>query len=109
MKVMTDSKGLEDIKDPDTCHVYALYKLFASEEELQELAARYRAGGMGYGDAKKALHSKFEETFGPFREKRAELERDPDTVEDILREGATRARSAIDPIVTAARAATGLE
>lgn len=109
MKVMTDSKGLEEAKDPDTCNVFALYKLFASELEQEELAARYRAGGMGYGDAKKALHIKFEETFGPFREKRAELERDPDTVEDILREGAVRARSVIAPIVTAARAATGLE
>lgn len=109
MKVVTDSKGLEEPKDPDTCNVFALYKLFASEDEQAELAARYRAGGMGYGDAKKALHEKFEETFGPMREKREALENDPDYVEDVLRDGAKRASEVILPIVQHARQAVGLE
>ena len=109
MKVVTDSTPLEDPKDPDTCNVFALYKLFASEEEQAELAARYRAGGMGYGDAKKALHEKFEEHFLPLQEKRDALEQDPDTVEDILRAGAARAREAVQPVLDHARRAVGLE
>lgn len=109
MKVVTDSTPLEDPKDPDTCKVFALYKLFATEAEQSELAARYRAGGMGYGEAKKALADKFEAYFEPFRAKRAELEADPDTIHDVLREGAARARAAIQPVLTSARVAAGLE
>jgi tryptophanyl-tRNA synthetase len=109
MKVVTDSTPLEDPKDPDTCNVFALYKLFASEEEQAELAARYRAGGMGYGDAKKALADKVEEHFAPFQEKRDALAQDPDTLEDILRAGAARARAAVQPVLEHARCAVGLE
>lgn len=108
MKVVTDSTPLDDPKDPDTCNVFALYKLFATEEEQAELAARYRAGGMGYGDAKKALHEKFEALFLPLQEKRDALEQDPDTLEDILRDGAKRAREAVAPVLEHARRAVGL-
>jgi tryptophanyl-tRNA synthetase len=109
MKVVTDSTPLEAPKDPDTCNVFALYKLFASDEEQADLAARYRAGGMGYGEAKKALADKLDETFGPYRDRRAELEANPDEVEDVLRDGAKRARAAMEPVVAAAREAVGLE
>lgn len=109
MKVVTDSAALEDVKDPDTCNVFALYKLFADESEQQTLAARYREGGMGYGEAKKALADKVEAYFGPYRGKRAELERDPEQVEAVLLDGAVRARKAIEPVLTAARKAAGLE
>lgn len=108
MKVVTDSTPLEEPKDPDTCNVFALYKLFASEEEQAELAARYRAGGMGYGEAKKALAAKTEEVFGPFRERRAELEQNLDEVEAVLEDGARRARAAVEPVLHAAREAVGL-
>ncbi len=109
MKVVTDSTPLEEPKDPDTCNVYALYRLFASEAEAAGLAERYRAGGMGYGEAKKALAEKFEAHFEPFREKRAYLEAHPDEVEDVLQAGAARARETIRPVLQAARAAVGLE
>jgi tryptophanyl-tRNA synthetase len=58
MGIITDSTPLEDPKDPETCNVFKLYKLFADKKEIQELAAKYKAGGMGYGDAKKTLLSK---------------------------------------------------
>ena len=108
MKVVTDSAGLEDAKDPEACTVFALYTLFATEEEREDLAARYRAGGMGYGEAKKALADKLDEVFGPMRERREALEQAPDEVEDVLREGARRARAAIAPVLDAAREAAGL-
>ena len=109
MKVVTDSTPLEEPKDPDTCNVFALYKLFATEDQQSELAAKYRAGGMGYGEAKKALADIVEEHFGPYREKREALMQDPDTVEDILQDGAKRARAAVHPILQHARQAVGLE
>jgi tryptophanyl-tRNA synthetase len=109
MKILTDSKELEDPKDPDTCNVFALYKLFATEAEQADLAERYRAGGMGYGTAKAELLDKINEHFGPMREKRAELAGDMDYVEDVLREGAERASSLARETLTKARKAVGLE
>jgi tryptophanyl-tRNA synthetase len=67
MRIVTDSKGVADVKDPDTCNVFALYRLFASEAEREAMAARYRAGGLGYGEVKKAVHEKFEAHFAPLR------------------------------------------
>lgn len=108
MRIVTDSKGLEDVKDPETCTVFALYKLLATADEQAELAARYRAGGMGYGDAKKALAEAFERHFGPYRERRAELAAKPDEVEDILQDGARRARREAATTLAMARQAVGL-
>jgi len=108
MRIVTDSKGLEEPKDPDTCNVYLLYKLFASQEEREQMAANLRAGNYGYGSAKKALYEKFVETFTPLRQKREELERNLDYVEEVLRKGAERARAAATVTLDAARRATGL-
>jgi len=109
MRIVTDSKGLADAKDPDTCNVFALYKLFATEAEREALAARYRAGGMGYGEAKKALAEKFEAHFGPLRAKRDELAKDLGYVEGVLRAGAERARAEARETLQKARQAVGLE
>jgi tryptophanyl-tRNA synthetase len=109
MRVVTDSTPMADPKNPDTCNVFALYSLFATADEKAEMADRYRAGGMGYGDAKKALAEKVEAHFGSFRENRAAWEQNPDGVEDVLREGARRARDVIRPILHEARSAVGLE
>jgi tryptophanyl-tRNA synthetase len=109
MRIVTDSTPLEEPKDPSSCSVFALYKLFATPEEAEDLAARYRAGGLGYGTAKKELLEKIRETFAPLGEKRAELERDPDGVEDVLRDGARRARDLVRHTLSRARRAVGLE
>jgi len=109
MKVLTDSKEMEDPKDPESCNVYALYKLFATETELAELAERYRAGGMGYGHAKMELLEKINEHFGPMREKRRELAEDMDYVNDILRTGAAKASVLARETLQKARQAVGLE
>lgn len=55
MSIVTDDTPLEDPKDPDTCNVYALMKYFTSGQRLEEIAAKYRAGGYGYGHAKLEL------------------------------------------------------
>ncbi len=92
MSIVTDSTPLESPKNPDTDNVFALFRLFATDAEREALADRYRAGGMGYGDAKKALFEIFWSRFEPFRRKRAELAAQPDYVDAILKKGAERAR-----------------
>ena len=109
MSIVTDSKALEDPKDPETCNVFKLFKLFATPEQQADLAARYRAGGMGYGTAKKELADLFEAHFAPMRAKRAELAANPNYVEDVLQAGAAKARKLAAETVKRARQAVGLE
>ncbi|WP_417387816.1 tryptophan--tRNA ligase [Gimesia sp.] len=108
MSIKTDSAALEDPKDPETCAVYALYRLFASEEQQAELAQRYRAGGMGYGEAKQAVQDAALEYFGPARERREQLAADTDTLNDILAEGARKAREKGKQVLDRVQAACGL-
>jgi tryptophanyl-tRNA synthetase len=107
MGIVTDSKLLEDVKDPTTCTVFALYQLFASEAEQAELAAMYRAGGMGYGTAKTRLLEKIDERFGPARAKRQDLLNNLDYVEQVLRDGAVRARAVAAQTMQLTRTAAG--
>jgi tryptophanyl-tRNA synthetase len=109
MSIITDSTPLEEPKNPDTCNVFALYKLFVTDAEAADLAARYRVGGFGYGTAKKELLSKINEHFAPMRVKRAELEKNPDYVNEVLKKGAERARAETRKTLQAARQAVGLE
>ncbi|MDI6775534.1 MAG: tryptophan--tRNA ligase [Verrucomicrobiota bacterium] len=109
MRIVTDSKTLADPKDPDTCKVFALYRLFATEDETRRLAERYRAGGMGYGEAKKMLFERLWNCLAPFRARRAELEKNPGYVESTLRQGAERARAEARRTLDAARRAIGVD
>lgn len=108
MSIQTDSTALEDPKDPDTCNVFALIKLFADDETREEVAEKYRAGGYGYGHAKKELLGLIEGYFDEAREKRKELEKDPDYVHDVLREGGKKARERAEMVMEPIREATGL-
>lgn len=107
MSIVTDSTPVEQPKDPDTCTVSMLYRLFATPEERAEMDRRYRAGGMGYGDAKKALLAKVEAAFGPARERRRELLARPDELTDLLQDGARRAREHVRPLLGRIREAAG--
>lgn len=89
----TDSRGVDDPKDPEASTIYQLYKLMAAPAERDEMAARFRKGGYGYGDAKKELARKVLEYFGPFRQARESFARDMDRVHDVLADGARRARA----------------
>jgi tryptophanyl-tRNA synthetase len=108
MGIVTDSSTVADPKDPAKCTVFTLYSMFATEAEKAALAARYRAGGMGYGEAKQALLEKIDAYFEPFRRRRKELARDPSYVEDVLREGAKRARAEAQETMALVRAAVGM-
>jgi tryptophanyl-tRNA synthetase len=109
MGIVTDSTPVADPKDPDSSTVFALYSLFASEEERAALAARYRAGGMGYGEAKTALLEKVDSYFKPFREKRKQLAANPDFVEEALRKGAHKARVEARKTMALVRSAVGMK
>ncbi len=108
MKIVTDSTPVEEPKDPDKCNVFALLKLVASAEELSQWESRYRAGGLGYGEAKKRLAELMIDYFKPFRRKRAELENNIDYVKKVLADGAGRARAVAVETLEKARVAVGL-
>ncbi|MGD8428059.1 MAG: tryptophan--tRNA ligase, partial [Balneolaceae bacterium] len=108
MSIQTDSTPLDEPKDPEKCNVYALIKLFADEEKQNEIAEKYRAGGYGYGHAKKELLGMIEEYFADARVKRKELVEDLDTVRDILREGGMKARARAEEVMEPVRKVTGL-
>jgi tryptophanyl-tRNA synthetase len=107
MSVVTDSTSVDDPKDT-SAPVFQLWSLFADEADRAEMFERARGGGVGYGDVKKDLLKRLLEYFGPMREKREELAKRPDDVEDILAGGARRARELGAPVVAAARDAAGL-
>lgn len=108
MSIVTDSTPLEAPKDPEKCNVYKLYCLFATPKEQQDLAEKYRAGGFGYGQAKQMLCEKIEQYFSPARQRRKELASQPGLVEEILQQGAKRAREEARATMTLVRKAVGL-
>jgi tryptophanyl-tRNA synthetase len=109
MGIVTDSTPVEAPKDPTKCNVFALYSLFGTAAEQETLAQRYRAGGMGYGEAKKMLLEKINELFGPFRERRKQLASDPSHVENVLQDGARRARQEARQTMDKVRCAVGMK
>ncbi len=108
MSIVTDSTPLEAPKDPDTNNVYALYKLFASKEEDEEMRRKFREGGYGYGHAKKELLEKIWNHFEAARVRREELTADTDYVKDVLKEGAKAARESARQVMDRVREQTGI-
>ncbi|HAS82001.1 MAG TPA: tryptophan--tRNA ligase [Verrucomicrobia bacterium] len=108
MRIVTDCTPLEEPKDPETCNVFKLYRLFATPDQREAMETRYRTPGFGYGEAKKALLDIMTEALAPFRAKRETLAADPGYVERVLQAGATRARAEAGRTLAAARRAMGL-
>jgi tryptophanyl-tRNA synthetase len=107
-RVVTDSTALEDPKNPEQCNVYALLRLFTTPEEADEIAAKYRQGGYGYGHAKGRLAELVNERFAEARERYTKLESDSDYVRDVLREGGRKARQAAEATMERVRDACGV-
>ncbi len=108
MRITTDSRPMEQPKEPDEDHLFQLYRLMATAEETAEMAALYRRGGFGYGDVKKQIVAVAERYFADARARRAELEARPDDVRDILIAGAARARAKAGEVLDRARKACGV-
>jgi len=108
MGIKTDSRPMEEPKEPEGDFLFDLYSLFATQEQIDELAAVYRRGNFGYGSIKKELVQLAENYFAAAREKRKELESQPKTVREILDEGASRARKKAGEVLRRAQNACGL-
>jgi tryptophanyl-tRNA synthetase len=108
MRITTDSRPLEDPKDPDTDHLYQLFQLLAPQADVQEMADLYRRGGFGYGEIKKKLADAADNFFDAARQRRSELEANPDQVLEILHQGALRARQKAASVLRRAEKACGL-
>ena len=108
MGIKTSSVPMGEPLDPDSDTVFALYKLLASAAEVADMEQKYRAGSIGFGHAKKELLGKIEEHFAPARARRKELEQNVGELEEILREGAERARAEARRTLDACRRAVGM-
>ena len=108
MKITTDSKTVDESKDPETCSVFALYKCFAGKAEQEELAERYRKGGMGYGEAKQLCFEALNQELKEPREIYHEIRNDTDKLNGILEAGRDKARSVARQVTNRVREKVGL-
>ncbi len=108
MSIVTDSKGVDEVKDSETCNVFTIYKLFSSKDELEVMTDYYKKGKIGYGEAKKILLEKITRYFEPFNEKYQSLKSNPKKVEEILENGAEKVRKITLKTLEDVRKATGL-
>ncbi|SDR67986.1 tryptophan--tRNA ligase [Opitutus sp. GAS368] len=109
MGIVMDSRTPAEPKpDADRNLAVQLLKLFAPKDVAADFEHRLRAGGLGYGDLKKTLFEHYWNFFAPYRAKRAELATNPDYVDQVLRDGAQRARAVAEKTMARARQACGL-
>ena len=109
MSIETDSTPLEDPKNPDTDNVFALYKLLATPEQIEEMRQNYLNGGYGYGHAKQALYELILEKYADARTKFDELMNDKVTLDAFLENGALKARDVAQKVLKRTRNKLGLK
>lgn len=107
MGIATDSTPLEAPKNPDTCNVFALYKILGSEDQIKALKEKYVAGNFGYGHAKQALFELIVEKFADQREKFNYYMEHPNEVEAALTVGAEKARLVANKTLKRVRSVMG--
>jgi len=107
MGIQTDSTPLEDPKDPESCNVFALYKLLATPAQIEELAANYRGGDFGYGHAKTALLELILEEFAEARAQFDHYMAHPEEVAAALKVGAEKARPVAQATLSRVRTKLG--
>jgi tryptophanyl-tRNA synthetase len=109
MRIVTDSRPMEEPKDPQSDHLFQLYSLFVDDDARESMAATYRRGGFGYGQVKKALADAAIACFQQARERRREFEAQPNRVREILGDGAARARKKAGEVLLRAQRACGVK
>ncbi|MBN2579228.1 MAG: tryptophan--tRNA ligase [Pirellulales bacterium] len=109
MRIVTDSRPMEEPKDPETDHLYQLYRLLATEPQREEMAALYRRGGFGYGEVKKALAALAADYFTEARRRKEKLDADPEYVRQVLADGAKKARIKAAEVLLRAQRACGVK
>jgi tryptophanyl-tRNA synthetase len=108
MRITTDSRPMEQPKEPEGDQLFQLYSLVATPQEREQMAALYRRGGFGYGEVKTALADAAERYFAEARARRAELAAHPERVREVLADGAGRARKKANEVLIRAKRACGL-
>lgn len=108
MSILSDSKGIEEPKNPEESIIFQIHSLFLTESEKMILADKYRKGGIGYGDLKKALLETVMETFSPFREKRNQLSNDLSYVKQTLVLGKEKAQTIAEQKIAEIRKSIGI-
>lgn len=107
MSIQTDSTPLEEPKNPDTCNVFALYKLVASNSEIAEMRKKYQAGGYGYGTAKQELYELLVKKYASQREKYTYYMENLPQIDAALEKGAEKAREVADKVLERVREKLG--
>ena len=107
MKIQTQSLSVEEPKNPDKCNVFKLFKVIATYEETEKLRLRYTKGGMGYGEAKELLYNETLNRFSENRKMFFELNNNRDKVEQLLLDGALKARKQAQNVLKRVRARVG--
>jgi tryptophanyl-tRNA synthetase len=108
MRIVTDSRPMDQPKEPAGDVLYDLFSLVAPEADREAMAGLYRRGGFGYGEVKKALADAAEKFFAEPRARRAELAADPKRIHNILDDGAARARAKATDVLRRAQKACGI-
>ncbi len=109
MAIQTDATPVEEPKDPDTCNLYALLKLFASQEKMAEVHDLYVNGGAAYGYLKQDLFELINDHFSAARTKKKELLDNSDYLRQVLRQGAEKARAKASMTMDMVRERMGLK
>jgi tryptophanyl-tRNA synthetase len=109
MRIVTDSRPMDQAKEPAGDVLYDLFALVATEPQKEEMAALYRRGGFGYGDIKKALADAAEKYWAEPRARRAELAAKPDYVRQVLADGAATARKKAAAVLKRTQDASGIK
>ena len=107
MRIETDSTPLEEPKNPETCNVFALYKLIGALEQVQELKEKYLAGNFGFGHAKQALFELIIERFEDQRARFNHLTENPQEIDEILEIGAKKAKKVAQKTLNRVRKQVG--
>jgi tryptophanyl-tRNA synthetase len=109
MRIVTNSQEVGESKDPEASQIFQLYKLFATADEQAALARRYRAGGMGWGEAKEELFRAANRELTPIRDKFDALMTEPKKLDEVLERGAEKARPIARATVARLRKAAGID
>jgi len=107
-KIVTNSQTPEDVKDPDSSYVYSIHQLFLDDAEKEKVAETYRAGGMGWGHAKKSLFETLDAKLAQPREKYNLLMENLDYLDEVLAKGAIKARAIAGDFMESLRNTAGL-
>lgn len=108
MRIPTDSKGVDEVKNPEECKIFALHKLFTEKTVLENLRDRYTTGRIGYKESKELLIESLNAFIEPLRKKRDLVAGDVEGVLDILQEGNRKAKNRADAKMQEVKEAVGL-